>query len=353
VVHAAATLNKPSTVEALSVLIVDDSAVARAAMSRMVSGTPGLDVAAALPGASAAVAWLTHNRVDVVILDLDMPGIDGLAALPDLLEAGRGARVLIVSSTARDGAEATMRALALGATDTLSKPGAGQLNQNFGRLLIDRLFRLGLARTAAPVGERFPLRRAPDAPVNLLAIAASTGGLNALAAFFARLEPGFTAPILLTQHLPPSFMPLFAEQVTAMSGRVARVATEGMPLGEREIAIAPGDAHVGVTSGAGRWNAALSKEVAASGHIPSADPMFTSVAKIADARSVAVVLTGMGRDGALGADLLVRCGGTVIAQDAETSAVWGMPGVVARAGLASLVASPARLADYLVRRGSA
>ncbi len=336
----------------ISVLIVDDSAVARAALSRIVESGTGLALAAAVESAAAAISWLQRNVVDVVLLDIEMPGVSGLAALPDMLAAGQGAHVLIVSSTAREGAQATLQALALGAADTLAKPSIGHLNQQFGITLIERVFRLGRARETQRDVVRIALRPEGVGPVALVAIGASTGGIRALATFFDSLDAGFNAPILITQHLPPTFMPYFADQVAAMAGRFARVAGDGELTVRGEILVAPGDAHLTVKAADDRFRISLSTAPAVSRCCPSVDPMLDSAAYAAGPAAVGVILTGMGRDGENGAARIVECGGSVLVQDHASSAVWGMPGAVARAGLASMVAGPARLAEHVVRRGS-
>lgn len=336
-----------------SVLIVDDSAVARAVFAQIIGSDAHLSVAAAVSGALPAIEWLKRNRVDVVLLDLEMPGMNGLAALPELLVAGRGAQVLIVASTAREGAEATLRALALGAADTLAKPSAGHLHQRFGDVLIDRVRRLARASAIASVNDSFVLRRESRTPVGLLAIGASTGGLPALSALLGGLSPAFSAPILITQHLPPAFMPFFADQVAAMSGRPATVAVEGDPVVAGRIVVAPGIAHLGLAKGDGQLLVRLSDAASVSRCCPSVDPMLSAMARVAGAGGVAVVLTGMGRDGAIGANDVVAAGGSVLVQDQASSAVWGMPGTVARAGLASVVGTPRDIARHLMRRGSA
>ncbi len=336
----------------ISVLIIDDSAVARAALSRMVEGGGGLSLAGAVEGAAKAIAWLRANRVDVILLDLEMPGWNGLAALPELLTQGRGAKILVVSSTARAGAEATMRALAAGAADTLAKPAVGQLNQSFQTILVDRIERLGRASLDANDMGRLVLRPEPASPIALLGIGASTGGLSALAAFFAELPLSFSAPIVVTQHLPPAFMPYFADQLAAMAGRFTRVAEEGSIIEPGEIAVAPGTRHLLVARRGTRFVAELSDAPTPTRCCPSVDPMLESMADTVGADAAAVILTGMGRDGTIGSARLVAAGGSVLVQDRASSAVWGMPGSVANAGLASVAATPARLAAHIARRGS-
>ena len=252
-------LRRPS-----SVLIVDDSAVARAALKQIIESDAHLSVAATVAGALTAIEWLNCNSVDVVLLDLEMPGVNGLAALPELLAAGRGAQVLFVSSTVREGAEATLRALALGAADTLAKPSAGHLNQRFGDILIDRVRRLARVSAIASVSDRFVLRRESRKPVELLAIGASTGGLPALSGLLTGLSATFTSPILVTQHLPPAFMPYFANQLASLAGRPTRVAVEGDVFVAGSIVVAPGTAHLGVERIDDRLIVRLSSEASAS-----------------------------------------------------------------------------------------
>lgn len=336
---------------AISVLIVDDSAVARAAMSRIVGDAPGLFLAGVVHSAEQAMSWLSDRNVDVIVLDIEMPGRGGLAALPDLHAVGKGAQILIVSSSAREGAQATVRALALGAADTLEKPSSGQINQSFGAVLIDRVQRIGRARGLSGRHEQIALRPQRSARIDLLVIGASTGGLSALRELLGNLPTEFAAPILITQHLPAAFMPYFAAQVAVMAQRAAFVATQGRIVARGEIAVAPGDAHLVVQQARERVALGLSRDAAPTRCCPSVDPMFASAAALGVA-AAGVVLSGMGRDGLLGATAMVEAGGTVIVQDSSSSAVWGMPGTVARAGLASYVGPPSGIAAYLERRGS-
>jgi two-component system chemotaxis response regulator CheB len=318
------------------------------------------EVVAEASNASDALAALSRVRVDIVLLDVEMPGGSGIDALPAILKAGQGARVLIVSSLADDGAEATVRALALGAADTLPKPGVGSFGGRFSDILAERLRRIGRAacgddgpspQARVEEGPALRLRAMAHAPLSCLAIGASTGGLHALAEFLKALPPRIGAPILVTQHLPPVFMPFFATQLEAASGRRAVVAEEGMPLRSERIFLAPGDAHLRVVRAPdGGAVVRLTHERVANGCLPSADPMFEAVAETYGAGGLGMVLSGMGRDGAAGAACLLAAGGSVLAQDKATSAVWGMPRAVAEAGLCAAVLPPAALASCVAER---
>ena len=350
------SLQRPPIVAApIRILIVDDSAVVRAALSRIIADAPEFEVAAALDGARRAIDWLATGSVDVILLDVQMPGLNGIAALPELVAASGGAHILIVSTLAGDGARATIEALALGAADTLSKPETAAMGRQFGDVLIDKMLRLGKAKPAAfaEVCEPLLLRRATDEPIACLAIGASTGGLDALKDFFAALSKDFDVPILVTQHLPPVFMPFFADQLYALSGRPTHVARSGQVIQRGEILVAPGERHLSVSRAGTVIKTMLLDHAVPSRCCPSVDPMFSSVGDVFGNGAVGIVLTGMGRDGEIGAGAMAAAGGTVIVQDAVSSTIWGMPGSVARAGLASLIASPAELADYVVQRGAA
>jgi two-component system, chemotaxis family, protein-glutamate methylesterase/glutaminase len=356
-VPASSRLTRPTTRHEvpIRVLIVDDSAVARAALSRLVSEAPEFEVVAALDGARRAIERLAEVDVDIVLLDIQMPGLDGLSALPSLIEASGGARILIVSTLAVEGARATIEALALGAADTLGKPEMGSFGRQFGAVLIEKMLRLGKAMVTSSANARPVqiLRPVPETPIACVAIGSSTGGLHALASFFSELPREFAAPILITQHLPPSFMAFFADQMATLSGRKSRVAEEGMVLNPSEVIVAPGDRHMGLRRIGKSVQIALRDEVTASHCCPSVDPMFSGVAEVFGNAAIAIILSGMGRDGESGASAIARGGGTVIVQDRQSSAVWGMPGCVASAGIASLVANPVALAAYVAQRGSA
>jgi two-component system chemotaxis response regulator CheB len=188
-------------------------------------------------------------------------------------------------------------------------------------------------------------------PLSLLAIGASTGGIHALGRFFAELPLRVGVPLLVTQHLPVPFMDVFARQLSTAARRPARIASEGAPLIPDEVLIAPGDAHLTVErSRSGALRVRLVRGRAASGCLPSVDPMLASIAALGLPGAVAVILSGMGRDGVEGAGDLVRVGGSVLVQDEATSAVWGMPRAVADAGLAAAILCPEKLARRVASR---
>ena len=322
--------------DAARVLIVDDSLVARSVLARMIDADPRLQVIAAVASAEKARSLLQHQPVDLIVLDLEMPGEGGLDALPALLDAGAGARVLVVSSACDAGAAATVRALSLGAADTLVKPGVGNFAGQFATTLNDKLVRLAecpRASTDAP--------HTATGHFGVVAIGGSTGGIHALSDLLRAIGPAMGQPILITQHLPSTFSPYFAAQLTLLAGRPCDVASDHMRVRPGRIVIAPGDAHLVVTAlSGGGVGIRLSTAPAASGCLPSVDPMFASVAELYRSTALAVMLSGMGRDGLVGAEAVRAAGGAIVVQDRASSVVWGMPGAVAAAGLASATLTP-------------
>ena len=336
-------------------MIVDDSTVARAVLSRMVETDPTFEITAVAGTAEDAIEALGECRVDIVVLDLEMPGAGGLKSIPKIIAAAAGAKVMIVSSLAEDGAEQTVAALALGAADTLPKPGTGRFNGKFSEILLSKLRALGHASVElppAPVkkGSASPLRAMPTDPIDVLAIGASTGGIHALGALFHALPEKIGIPILITQHLPVPFMGVFARQLGAVARRPAIIAEDGMKLEPDIILVAPGDAHLTVQPADGGAVVRLTHGRSSSGCMPSLDPMFGSVGAIYGAGALGVVLTGMGRDGVEGSSRMVACGGSVLAQDEASCAVWGMPRAVLEAGLASAVLPPDKIARRIASR---
>jgi two-component system chemotaxis response regulator CheB len=238
----------------------------------------------------------------------------------------------------------------------LPKPGTGRFNGRFSEVLLSRLKALGFAGVPpmpyAPQagGTQTQLRAAPADPIDILAIGASTGGIHALTVLFNTLPREIGIPILVTQHLPTPFMSVFARQLGASAKRETLVAEDGMELLPDRIILAPGDAHLTVVMEGGLPVVRLNRGPSSSGCMPSLDPMLTSVGAAFGTRALGVVLTGMGRDGVEGAAKLVACGGSILAQDEASCAVWGMPRAILEAGLACAILPPDKLARRIAAR---
>lgn len=335
-------------------LIVDDSAVARAVIARAVDRSDAFRVAGAVPSAHAALAFLRGDPVDFVLLDIEMPGVDGLTALPDIVAAAGSARVVVVSSADEGRVDRTLHALALGAVDRVAKPTRGGLTGEFADRLMAKLAAFSCDRTVLPAAPP-PITPAwrtlagfDPKSFDLVAIGASTGGIHALSVLLCALPASMMLPILITQHLPASFMPYFAAQVAVLARRPCEVATDRMRVRPGRVVVAPGDAHLYcVRLPDGGASIRLRQGQSSSGCMPSVDPMLASVAEVFGPRALAVMLSGMGRDGAEGARLVREAGGTVLAQDRATSVVWGMPGAVA--GIAAAQLDPASLGALIAR----
>ncbi len=334
-------------------MIVDDSLTVRTIFKRMVESDAAMTIAGTASSAERAIAQLQTVPADVVLLDLEMPGMGGLEALPQILRTAHGTEVLVVSSLTDEGAEATMTALSMGAADTMLKPRPGGFNEDYRAQLLGKIRALGKVpgetepapSFTAPEDSHRAVGGHAGGDLRLVAIGASTGGIHALNVLLRRLPPTFQLPVLITQHLPASFIPVFARQIEVASARRTVIGEDGTEICAGEIVIATGHGHMIVRRSGDRLITRVSNEPATSGCLPSVDPMLSSIAQACDGQALAVILSGMGRDGVEGARDLVARGGLVYAQDAATSAVWGMPGAVAREGLASLVASPEALAD--------
>lgn len=337
------------------VMLVDDSLVVRSILERIVEQRAGLHVCASVASAQDALDYLAREPVDVIVLDIEMPGMNGIDALPHIMERAARARVLILSSNCIEGGPAAIDALALGASDTLAKPGRGSFSGRFAQVLTERILTLGNQQefpAPVPVAQR----RAPapvsmvvdtDQPIECIAVAASTGGIPAFTNFLANLDARVTAPILLTQHLPDAFMEFYARQIAMMTTRRVHVAAAGMKVEPGHIYLAPGDAHLLVIANGARREIALDRRPVDNGCCPSADPMLDSVAETYGKGGVAVILSGMGRDGAAGAARLKSAGGTVFAQAPESCVIWGMPGAVVKAGIAAATLNPDAIALML------
>ena len=335
------------------VLVCDDSLTIRGAITRMLRAEPDFEVVASVRDGRDAVAAVRSHAVtapvDVVVLDIEMPVMDGMTALPLMLQADPGVRVIMASTLTSRGAGITITSLALGAADYVPKPsttgpfGDGDFRAELvakvrgqGRLRHRLRAERGTARphviSAVPARREGGGRGVFVRPA-LLAIGSSTGGPQALLTFFRSLGPRLGIPVVLTQHMPASFVPLLAEQITRLGGLTCREATEGEVLRPDHVAVAPGGRHLVVHAGPDGLTASLSDSPAENFCRPSVDVMLRSAAAAAPGKVLVVMLTGMGRDGLAGTRRVVETGGMALAQDEESSVVWGMPGAVATAGL--------------------
>lgn len=332
------------------VLIVDDSAVTRSVIGRIFDDTPDITLVCRASSPDEAYRFLAGERVDIILLDHEMPGKNGLDALPDMLVAAHDAHVIMLSSHCQRGSKTAVAALSIGASDALAKPSSGEAGSEFAAQLLCRIRRLASARGPREADLAPPLLRPlrSSFTTECIGIGASTGGIHALAALLSAgpLKPD--VPILITQHLPASFMPHYAKQVARMCDLPVTVAREGEVLRRDHVYIAPGEASLScIRDGAKVRARMIAERDAFTSARPSVNPMFAGMAECYGAGALGIVLTGIGRDGTAGAAALVKAGGAMIAQDEASSTVWGMPGSVARQGLASACLAPADMPRYI------
>lgn len=334
------------------VLLVDDSAVVRGALGRIVDATPDLRVITTAVNGQQALDALRHTPIDVVLLDVEMPELDGLSALPRILESYPHTRVIMASSLTQRGATVTMQALQAGASDYIAKPssrvgGAGL--KEIEHEIINKVRAIGRAAQNRPAGGTLPIKlptkvagepailainSTRDVVPRIVCIASSTGGPNALADVLQTLPGPLAVPVVITQHLPAVFTGLLAQRLARDTGHDVVEAQHNDQLRDGVVYIAPGGNHMIVQTHEGKPYIRLTQTEPENFCRPSADPMMKSVAAIYGASTLAVVLTGMGEDARRGCEEIKRRGGRVVIQDEATSVVWGMPGAVARAGLA-------------------
>ncbi len=327
------------------VMIVDDSTVLRGLMRRIVERDGDCEVVASAADGRQALAELKRHEIDVILLDIEMPIMDGMTALPQLLETSPGTKIIMTSTLTLKGAEVTMRALDLGAADFVPKPTSGRASarvESMAEILLKKIRTHAAQRSKVqkpqPQGAATPLRTRTSnstVPVEIVVIGSSTGGPNALEQVMSALPESVNCPVLITQHMPPMFTTILARRLDGLTGRKCCEAETGMPIEAGCTYLAPGDFHLTVAKAGARLTLELNQEAPVHFCRPAVDVMFRSVAEHYQGRALAVVLTGMGEDGRDGVAEIVRAGGQAICQDEATSVVWGMPGAVAKAGLAS------------------
>ena len=345
----------------ITVMLADDSATVRAAIRRALAKEGDIKVIAEAANGQAAIDTARQAAPQVIVLDIEMPILSGLDALPRILSASPRSRVVMASTLTRRGAAISLKALHLGASDYVAKPSieAGQSFESFGKELVSKI--RSLARSAGRFsrlenkgkagGESqsaaFRLHQAPIRRPDVIAIGCSTGGPQALMLLLPKLVEKAQQPILIVQHMPPTFTSILAEHISRYTNRPCREATDGEMLRAGHIYVAPGDYHMRVVGRRTTPMLKLDQEAPENFCRPAVDPLFRSLVPVFGANVVACVLTGMGQDGLAGGRELVAAGGTLYAQDEATSVVWGMPGAVATAGICTAVMTPAALAERI------
>jgi two-component system chemotaxis response regulator CheB len=360
----------------IRVLVVDDSVVIRRLVTGVLEGDPDIEVVGTAVDGAAALRALDRLKPDLVTLDVEMPVMDGLATLKELRKVAPRLPVIMFSTLTERGASTTLDALSHGASDYVTKPSnVGSMEAGMAAVhdqLVPKIKALvsrpgipdphhgeptGPTTTKPSLGTLGHLPPPGDLPeaglerVELVAIGVSTGGPNALEATIPLLPADFPVPIVIVQHMPPMFTGLLAERLDAKSHLQVLEGTEGLELVPGRVVIAPGGLHMEVTRPRpGALAVTLNEKPPENSCRPAVDVMFRSVASVLRARSLGLVMTGMGRDGFEGARCLRSAGAAVLAQDEATSVVWGMPGFVARGGLATDVLPLDQIPAALQRR---
>lgn len=343
------------------VLLVDDAVVVRKALSIAIEQDPDLEVAATAVNGRIGLAKFAASKPDIVLLDIEMPEMDGLEAVRELRKIDSRVPIIMFSTLTERGASITLEALASGATDYVTKPsnvnGAATFEAITGELIpkIRALCRLPGARNAFSPDERKPALavrpRLPQlwAPAQIIVIGVSTGGPDALARLLPSFPAQFPVPVLIAQHMPPIFTSMLAARLSAKSALPVREGVSGEVLVPGCALIAPGDFHMVVKQEDGVACVGTHQGPRENFCRPSVDVLFRSVAGIYGARALAIILTGMGQDGLKGCEALRAQGARVYVQDEATSVVWGMPGFVAKAGLADKILPLPQMAAEIVR----
>lgn len=331
------------------VLLVDDSPIVRAALSRELRQRPGFSVIGAAADPIEGGRLVEQLKPDAIVLDLEMPRMDGLTFLREL-QRRRPTPTIVVSSLTARSRKVALACLEAGAIDVFEKPGpgytVGRLVDDIVRVLANQP-RMGVAQpsTVGAGAGRLPEPAHLPLAGTVIAIGASTGGPEALRRIFERL-PGKLAPIVVTQHMPVGFTASLAERLDTVSGVRVREAADGAALEPGTALVAPGDRHVRVRAGAGnRLFVALDDGPPVSGHRPSVDVLFQSIAALPGVRALGVLLTGMGEDGAAGLGALKASRHATVAQDAATCVVHGMPRAAVERGFALEVLPLDRMAE--------
>lgn len=348
----------------IRVLIVDDSVVIRRVVSDVLGADAALEVVGTAANGKIALQRVEQYHPDIVTLDIEMPEMSGLETVTELKKRFPKIPVIMFSVATERGAQVTLEALARGASDYVTKPAnvtsPDQALEHVRAELIPRIKSLCPALGHGPEADAGVAREgrlsgrgvAQLERLDVLAIGVSTGGPTALAEVLPRLPKGFPVPILVVQHMPPLFTKYLAERLAARSAIQVTEGHDGDMLEAGHAYVAPGGRHMVLERDGRGVRVKTNSDAPENSCRPAVDVLFRSVASVFGKNALAVVLTGMGQDGLRGCEEICEAGGRVFAQDAETSVVWGMPGMVARSGLADEVLPLDRVADAVVRRAA-
>jgi two-component system chemotaxis response regulator CheB len=368
----------PQPVPTIRVMVVDDSAIIRGIISRWIAAETDMEVVGSCRNGLDAVQSVDSFDPDIVVLDIEMPELDGISALPKLLAKKPKLIVIMASTLTTRNAEISIKALSLGATDYLAKPESSRdagATDNFRRDLLAKLRALGSRRVRARVSQDAvtqPLKPAGSsslapaasaavaAPANLrpfgikqptvLLVGSSTGGPKALMDLLPAIVPVIDrVPVLITQHMPAMFTAILAEQLSRACGRPVNEGQDGEAVKPGRVYVAPGGRHMRVAKKDGGPVIVLDDGPAVNYCKPAVDPLFTSACDVWQGGILSVILTGMGSDGARGGKDIITAGGSVIAQDEASSVVWGMPGAAANAGICAAILPLKEIAPKLTR----
>ena len=343
----------------LRILVVDDSAVIRKVLSETLARDPALEVVGSASDGRIALSKIEQLNPDLVTLDVEMPVMNGLEALKQLRKSRPKLPVIMFSTLTERGASATLDALSLGASDYATKPSnTGSQAMAIAAIQVELIPKIkALCSHHSPKLKTLPPPRPPvqvrprtKQPIEIVAIGTSTGGPNALGEVLPHLPKDLPVPIVVVQHMPPIFTRLLAERLASQSAISVTEGVSGTTLTPGRAWIAPGNYHMVVAHAGVHWRLDLNQNPPEHSCRPAVDPLFRSVAAVFRANVLAVVMTGMGSDGVLGAQTIREAGGEVIIQDEASSVVWGMPGLVYAAGQADAVYPLEQLAPEITRR---
>jgi two-component system chemotaxis response regulator CheB len=349
------------------VLVVDDSFVVRGILRRTIEADPEIEIVDCVSNGKLAVEALDRHEIDVIILDIEMPIMDGLTALPLLLKKDPKLVVIVASTLTLKNADISLKCLALGAKDYIPKPTNDSLAvspDSFKREILEKIKTLGALKrgslpSSAGVKQQvdygylrqsgpLQLRALPFQQPRAICIGSSTGGPQALSTLLANMKNRFKQPLFIAQHMPPFFTKSLAAHLEKISGITAKEGEHGERVQDETIYVAPGNYHMEIKTDKIFPTIHLSQSAPESFCRPSVNPLLRSVIQAYEGKAICLMLTGMGSDGLQGAEVFVKEGGAVIAQDEASSVVWGMPGAVASAGLCSAVIPLSRMGETMV-----